>query len=183
MSFAEIGTTWQISTGTNGISVNRILFERFFSRDIREEDCFANIKYCKCVCYIHSIHKLGVTQVSLSNIKRRDSVFGKGLAKLKHREWKTVYSLLYSNVFFMSRVNGEVIMDDTTGLFVFGGTESTSGFRGYIGQATYYRNKAVEHTKVTILFILIFKSIYCSCDLLITRLLRLVGRLSARKPV
>ena len=46
---------------------------------------------------------------------------------------------------------GEIYMDDTDGLFVFGGTETTTSFKGYIGQATFYRGHAIEPTKVSIL--------------------------------
>ncbi|KAJ8316168.1 hypothetical protein KUTeg_006182 [Tegillarca granosa] len=45
-------------------------------------------------------------------------------------------------------IPGTVYLDDTTGLFTFGGFEYTSGFKGYIGQATIYRNKALYHDAI-----------------------------------
>lgn len=38
--------------------------------------------------------------------------------------------------------------DDEFGLFVFGGTEPIPSFQGYIGQATYYRGKAIRADQV-----------------------------------
>ena len=41
-----------------------------------------------------------------------------------------------------------IYMDDTEGLFTFGGGDTFQGFKGYIGQASIYRNRFVEHSQV-----------------------------------
>jgi len=38
--------------------------------------------------------------------------------------------------------------DDTVGLLVFGGTELSPSFQGYIGQAVLYRHKALSADQV-----------------------------------
>jgi len=44
---------------------------------------------------------------------------------------------------------GDVLyFDDTVGLLVFGGTELSHSFQGYIGQATLYRHKAIAAHQV-----------------------------------
>ena len=43
-------------------------------------------------------------------------------------------------------------MDDTEGLFVFGGTEATHSFKGYIGQATFFRGRVIDPTRVGYFF-------------------------------
>ena len=47
-----------------------------------------------------------------------------------------------------SRVPGQVSMDDTEGFLVIGGMEGRPAFKGYVGQATYFRNKIVSSTQV-----------------------------------
>ncbi|OWF53033.1 protein sel-1 homolog 3-like [Mizuhopecten yessoensis] len=42
------------------------------------------------------------------------------------------------------RVPGTTYLDDTEGLFVFGAFDATPSFKGYIGQATYYRNRLLQ---------------------------------------
>lgn len=60
-----------------------------------------------------------------------------------------------------SRVPGQVSMDDTEGFLVIGGMEGRPAFKGYVGQATYFRNKIVSSTQV-ILPSFTFKE--CSID-------------------
>ena len=52
-----------------------------------------------------------------------------------------------------SRVPGQVSMDDTEGFLVIGGMEGRPAFKGYVGQATYFRNKIVSSTEVNFDFI------------------------------
>ncbi|CAC5426209.1 unnamed protein product [Mytilus coruscus] len=44
--------------------------------------------------------------------------------------------------------DSEVYMDDTEGLFVIGGSDTTPGFSGFIGKLKWYRNKAVESDQI-----------------------------------
>ncbi|XP_061169647.1 protein sel-1 homolog 3-like [Saccostrea echinata] len=46
------------------------------------------------------------------------------------------------------RIPGSVYMNDTEGLMVVGGMEGMSAFRGYVGQATYYRNQIKQPTQI-----------------------------------
>ena len=50
---------------------------------------------------------------------------------------------------FYRHPGAPVYMDDTEGLFSFGGGENFNSFRGYIGQATIYRNTIVHHSNVS----------------------------------
>ena len=50
---------------------------------------FANIKRCEYVYYMHFIHKIRCLDIPLAKIKRRESVPGLGIAKLKRREQST----------------------------------------------------------------------------------------------
>ncbi|XP_033729208.1 protein sel-1 homolog 3-like, partial [Pecten maximus] len=45
-------------------------------------------------------------------------------------------------------VPGVTFMDDTEGLFVFGAFDSTPSFKGYIGQATFYRNRLLRSEEI-----------------------------------
>ena len=49
---------------------------------------------------------------------------------------------------FVSSFDSAVYMDDTEGLFVIGGSDTTPGFSGFIGKLQWYRNKAVESDQV-----------------------------------
>jgi len=60
---------------------------------------------------------------------------------------RPVYSTYLFNISY--RMPADVYMDDTEGVFVFGGLDTTPSFRGYIGQATYYRNRALDSDKVS----------------------------------
>ncbi|KAK3609354.1 hypothetical protein CHS0354_036594, partial [Potamilus streckersoni] len=67
------------------------------------------------------------------------------------RTWKLVvnYGEKFSQTLDTSfRFAEDIYLDDTEGLFTFGGAESTPSFRGYIGQATFYRNKYLEHHQI-----------------------------------
>jgi len=48
--------------------------------------------------------------------------------------------------------SGPVFYDDTQGLHVFGGSEFRTSFRGYIGQATLYRNVALDARQVSYVY-------------------------------
>jgi hypothetical protein len=47
------------------------------------------------------------------------------------------------------RSPGSVFLDDTEGFLVVGGLEGVPAFRGYVGQAIYYRNRNISPNKVS----------------------------------
>lgn len=61
---------------------------------------------------------------------------------------KIIYSKETTKKLFFCRFSSTVRLDDTRGLFVVGGSDYVPGFTGYIGKLTYYRNTAVEASKV-----------------------------------
>ena len=63
----------------------------FYFRDTLKDDPFANIKRFEYVCNMHFRQKMKNIDGSLANIKRRESVPGKRIAKLKCCKQKTVY--------------------------------------------------------------------------------------------
>ncbi|KAK3106808.1 hypothetical protein FSP39_000229 [Pinctada imbricata] len=71
--------------------------------------------------------------------------------RIEDRQWKLTLNLGedFTKTLHTEYTNaGDVYLDDTEGLFVMGGAEQTNGFRGYIGQATYYRNKLVDPKQI-----------------------------------
>jgi hypothetical protein len=55
------------------------------------------------------------------------------------------------SVFISASLKSEDVQyfDDQQGLMIFGGQEVFQSFQGYIGEATYYRGRALEASKVS----------------------------------
>ena len=75
------------------VNVNCLLFARFYFCDINEDDLFTNIKRCYNFLFMHFTQKRRHSNGPFANIKCRESVPVKGIAKLKRHKQKTVYSI------------------------------------------------------------------------------------------
>ncbi|XP_071174349.1 protein sel-1 homolog 3-like [Mytilus edulis] len=67
------------------------------------------------------------------------------------KKWKLTFN--YGKEFNQTKstefsFDSTVYMDDTEGLFVIGGSDTTPGFSGFIGKLQWYRNKAVESDQI-----------------------------------